>query len=81
VAVAALPGWSDEGIVECDLVRLHAAIKAGNDRQAADWRQRARIAGIDVPEPEDETEPKTDEEFNAQFRRSLARFKRPTPDS
>lgn len=75
-AVYALPGWSDQVIVECDLARLHIAIDAANDRQAADWRQRARIAGIDVPEPEDETEPDTDEAFNAQLRRSMAGFRR-----
>ncbi|MBB3937671.1 hypothetical protein [Aureimonas phyllosphaerae] len=65
--------------MDCDLLRLHAAIKSANDRIASDWRQRARIAGHDVPEPEDETEPQTDEEFNAQFRQTLARFRRAAP--
>ncbi|WP_061930130.1 hypothetical protein [Aureimonas sp. AU22] len=75
-AIVALPGWTDEAIVECDLVRLNTAIRSANDRIAADWRQRARLRGHDVPEPEDEAEPQTDEEFNAQFRQTLARFKR-----
>ena len=57
----------------CDLGRLAIAIEAAQKQTEAQWRERYRIAGFEVEEPE--PEPLDDGEFNERARSAMAALK------